>query len=59
MEALASLAGRTGLTDATLYRVVAANFRLGTAAAAQATAAIAGRSTLVIASSVSAERTSA
>ena len=43
MTALAGLAGRTGLTEPTLYRVIAANFRLGTPAAAVATASIASR----------------
>jgi quinoprotein glucose dehydrogenase len=41
MPQLAALAGRPGLTEATLYRVINANFRLGEASNADAVAAIA------------------
>jgi len=41
MPQLAALAGRTSLSEPTLYRVLNANFRLGTAENAQAVAAIA------------------
>jgi quinoprotein glucose dehydrogenase len=46
MPQLAALAGRPGLSEATLYRVINANFRLGDASHAQALAAIAADAAL-------------
>lgn len=43
MSALAALAGRSGLTEPTLHRVIAANLRLGTPEAALAVATLAAR----------------
>ncbi|RPI82127.1 MAG: hypothetical protein EHM42_09840 [Planctomycetaceae bacterium] len=43
MPALAALASRSGLTEPTLHRVIAANLRLGTPEAALAVATLAGR----------------
>ncbi len=44
--ALAQLASRTGLSDATVWRVIGANFHLGTPSTAEALAALAARADL-------------
>ncbi len=49
MPQLAALAGRRGLSASTLYRVVNANFRLGTSEAAQSVASIAADAGLPVA----------
>jgi quinoprotein glucose dehydrogenase len=54
--ALSQLASRTGLSDATLRRVVGANFHLGTAPAAEALASLAARSDLAPALRIEASR---
>src|SRR4029077_13433759 len=46
MPQLAALAGRKGLSESTLYRVINANFRMGQPESAQAVAAIAADTSL-------------